>query len=531
MPFLRKICCIAVLYLWIWNSNIYAQSKALYMERTVVTNFGLSSMNPSMLQTLQDSMLLDVKAYYYYSKGDFKNYFSPDSYYKTGIQTESYNRLDSKTVVYGFASYNYSKGKNFSGTTFLDPYRVPFNFTPKTEDTKGDKRIEQYQLVGGISHCFATKWILGGKVDYKTINFAKLRDMRNVNDILDLTLNLGLAYQFSSKNIVGISYKYNRYIENMMIKKYGKTEKDYYALVNRGAFMGLFHLYGEKGILGGIKKPWVDLTHTLGLQYKGLFSRRSDFYLELNYAKGKGHFGNKSDESVVYMKHDKKSYSFRTQLNIKGQSKLHIISLDGKMNEISNYEQLYREVVASGGNSITQYYGENKISNRKHNVINASYNYLWGDTYQRAPWQIIASYTFNSIKRNTNYYPYYRKQNINWHTFDLGISRSIRCKKNDYLIKYSTGFVSGSGGEPKDGMFVNTGSSVPPDYLNHQLHKEKEYLTAKRLVSSLSFRIEHEYNKSTGIYLELNTTYTKPFNTKYLKGNFFGIGLTAGLAF
>lgn len=532
MPFLRKISCIAVLCLLAWNSNIHAQGRALRMERIVLGNFGLQSSNPSFLETLQDSVLLNVKAKYRYGKGDFKNYFSPDSYYKLGVGTESYNRLNNKVVVYGFASYNYSKGKNFSGTSFLDPYRVPFNFTSKTEDTKGDRREEQYHLAGAISYHLTKKLILGGKIDYKTINFAKLKDMRNISDILDLTLNIGLAYRLSIKSTLGVSYNYNRYIENMMIDKYGTTEKDYYALINRGAFMGLFHLYGEDGILSDKKRPWVDLTHAAGLQYNISFSEKTDYYIELNYENGNGHFGNKSDVSVVYMKHKKEAYSLKTKLSVKGDNRTHIVSLMGRYDNVTNNEQLFREVTASGGNTITEYYGESEMLDIKHSIAGVGYDYLWGNSYLKAPWQVTATYTYNNIKRNSTYYPYFRKQDISWHAINLGVAKTIHHKKIDYLIKYSSGFVSGSGGEPTDGLYTsNTGSTVSPDYLDNLLYKEKEYLTSQRLISTATFRLEYEYKKDIGIYWELNATYTKPFKLEYLNGNFACITLTAGVAF
>ena len=532
MSFLRKTNFIAVLCLLAWNSNVYAQAKALKIERTMFGNFGLQSANPSFLQTLQDSVLLNVKANYSYGKGDFKNYFSPDSYYQSGIETESYNRLNQKTVVYGFASYNYSKGKNFSGTSFLDPYKIPFNFTSKTEDTKGDRREEQYHLAGAISYHLAKQLILGGKIDYKTINFAKLKDMRNVSEILDLTLNIGLAYRFPGNSTLGVSYNYNRYIENMSIDRYGTTEKDYYALINRGSFMGLFYLHGGDGILDGNKKPWVDLTHATGLQYNISFSEKSDYYIELNYENGNGHFGNKSDASVVYMKHKKEAYSLKSKLSVKGYNRAHIVSVMGRYDNVTNNEQLFREVTTSGGDIITEYYGENEVSDKKHSIAGVEYDYLWGNSYLKAPWQITANYTYNNIKRNSSYYPYYRKQNITWHAINLGIAKTIHHKKYDYLIKYSSGFVSGSGGEPIDGLYTsNTGSTVPPDYLNNLLYKEKEYLTTERLISTVTFRVEHEYKQDIGIYIELNAAYTKPFKTEYLKGNFLDLSLTAGLAF
>jgi len=533
MPFLWKLNFIAFLCLLPWNSNVYAQGKALNNERIVFGNIALPSANPSFLQTLQDCILFNVKANYTYGKGDFKNYFSPDSYYRSSIETESYNRLNDKMVVHGFVSYHYSKGKNFNATSFIDPYRVPFNFTDITKITKGDRREEQYHLVAAISYHLTNKFILGGKIDYKTINFAKLKDMRNINNILDLTLNIGLAYQLSKKSTLGVSYNYNRYIENVKMNKYGKNDISYWALFNRGTFMGLSKEHGENGILSSdSKKPWVDLTHAAGFQFNSSFSKKTDYHIELNYENGKGHFGNDSDGSVMYMKHTKEAFSLNTTLRMKAAKRTHLVSAKATYKNITNNEQLYREVTASGGNTVIDYYGESEMSDIKYTNADIRYDYLWGDTYRKAPWQFTADYTYNNSKRHSTYYPYYRKQDITWHVANLGIAKRIHHKGNDYLIKYSAGFLTGNGGEPIDGLYTSdTGSTVPPDYLNDLLYKEKEYLTTERLLSTVTFRIEHEYQKDMGIYIELNAAYTKPFKTEYLKGSFFEMSLTAGLAF
>jgi len=252
----------------------------------------------------------------------------------------------------------------------------------------------------------------------------------------------------------------------------------------------------------------------------------------LNYENGKGYFGNDNDASVVYMKHKKEAYFVNTKLSLKGNNRTHIVSAMAKYDHITNNEQLYREVTASSGNTVIDYYGESEMSDIKYSIASVEYNYLWGDIYLKAPWQLTADYTYNNSKRHSTYYPYYRKQNITWHSMNLGITKSIHHKKMDYLIKYSSGFATGNGGEPIDGLYTsNTGSTVPPDYLNDLLYKEKEYLTTERLLSTVTFRIEHECQKDMGIYIELNTAYTKPFKTKYLKGNLFEMSLTAGLAF
>ena len=533
MSLRNKIYLTAILCILAWDSTLYAQRNVMRMERVVLFNSELNSSNPSLLQIVEDTILLNVKSYYSYGKGDFANYFSPKQYYKSGIETESYNRLNAKTVVYGSASYNYNKGKKSSGTSFLHPYRMPFNFIEKTENTKGDRQIEQYQLVGAISYKVSEKWIFGTKIDYKTVSFAKLKDMRNVNNILDLKLNIGLTYQLSDRNKLGFSYKYYRYIENIHTVKYGKMEIDHYALVDRGAFMGLFHLYGEEGLLkNNDRKPWVDISHNYGMQYTKQFANDSKWFVELNYEKGKGHFGNESDNEVVYMRHNRKKYIISTQLSLPKINKTQIITASGNYVKLINNEQLFQESRKDGGRTIITYYGERESFARECLGANIQYLILWGDNYLKAPWKLSVAYRYNNIKRKASYYPYYRKQNIKRSIFSLDVAKTIAYKKTTFTLKYGSDFVNGSGGDPKDGTYIpSSGSINPPDYLNTLLYKEKEYLTAKRLVSSATIRANYNYKLNMDIYWELNATYTKPFKLEYLNGNSTCITLTAGVAF
>lgn len=523
---------IATLWFLLWGGFLYSQNSVLYLERTLSATPELTSANPALLQTLQDSLLFNAKAYYNFSKGDFVNYFEPNQNYTTGVETASYNRFNAKTAVYGLASYNFTKGKNSSGTTFLYPYRTPFNFTPRDETTKGDRRIEEYRLAGGLSYQLLPKLALGVKADYQTISFAKLKDMRNINDILDVTISGGITYNITLKNSIGISYNYNRYIENMRINEYGNLEKEYYALINKGAFMGLFELYGDEGILNSeYRRPWVDIVHYFGVQYRYVSSKKIHWFTELKYQNGKGFFGKDSDNSAVYMRHKKQGYSANSKLIVKAKKNTQIIGVKGNYATITNNEQLFREVITSVGNTIIQYYGERETINKKTTSAGINYKLLWGDVYLNAPWEAFVNYTYNNIRRNVSSFPYYRTQNITWHTTNLGIGKTLKYKKTDFYFSHKVGFTSGNGGTPNDGKYVETtGNTAQPDYLNNLLHKEREYFTTKRILSETTFRVSRNYNGNE-VYVQLQSSYINPFKTEYLQGNFFNFALSLGLTF
>ncbi|PID89312.1 MAG: hypothetical protein CSB01_02645, partial [Bacteroidia bacterium] len=378
----------------------------------------------------------------------------------------------------------------------------------------------------------ARKWHVGTKIDYKTISFVKLKDMRNINTILDLTASVGTSYRFNTNHTLAFGYNYNRYIENMRINEYGNLEKDYYALINKGSFMGLLHLYGDDGILDtGNNRPWVDIVHHIGIQYHVNINSTVSAFFELNYKTGKGHYGNDSDNAVVYMRHEKNGYDLNAQLQIKKENTTHVFSVNGNREEITNKEQLYQQVSTPKGDYIMEYYGSRELSHRTKTAGAIGYTLLWGASAKNAPWQLNAEYKFSATNRKTSLFPYFRKQNIKCHNINAEIGRAFRYKNNNLWLKYTAGFTTGSGGNPIDGMYVDSsGSTVSPDYLNDYLHREREYLTAKRLLSAITFRIGRDY-KNKEVYMQLNATYIKPLKTEYVKGDFLSLDMSVGLAF
>ncbi len=497
-------------------------------ENRILITPELKSVNPSLLRHLKDSIVFDANIFYNYQKGDFVNYYQANEKFKTGLQTHSYIRLNNKITVYGLASYYYGKGKNSGGTSFLYPYRIPFNFTPSSDSTKGDNRLEQYRLVGAISYKISPKLSIGTKIDYQTISYAKLRDMRNINDILQLNFHTGVDYKLSDNQSIGLNYHYDRYIENMQINKYGKSEDNYFALLNRGAFMGFLHVYGDDGILDArFKHPWVEIIHNVGLQYVFRFNEIAKLISSFSYGKGKGHYGNDQDNSVVYMRHTKNIYSTNNQLNIKVGNTINIIKIEGNYNSTANNEQLYREVTTEQGNSITEYYGANQSLKRKLFSAKLSYNLLFGTNYENVNWQINVDYAYNQLNRKVSSFPYYRKQNIKWHKYNANISKFIN---NKFLIKYSVGFGFGNGGMPVDTVYVATTDASKPDYLDDLLYKEREYFIAKRLTTGLTLKA-YKTLKQNNLYAQLHAGYTHAFNTEYLKNSVFVCELSLGLVF
>lgn len=515
-----------------WSLTIFAQDNLTKFNREKLINPWLNSINPSMLHNIKDSLLLNTNATFNYGKGDFTNYYTPNKYYKSSIKSESYYKISKTTTVYGFVNYNYNKGENTGHTSFLNPYKIPFNLTQTKKENKGNNRIEKYQLRAAISQYIFKNLSIGSKADYTACNFAKMKDMRNINQILDFKLNLGISYKFFKFNTIGFAYKYSRYIENLRIDKYGEQDKDYFALINRGAFMGIIEKYGSHGITDDrINKPWVDIADKFGLQYS-FNNNIFNWYISACKESSKGHFGNENDNSIIYMKHNSDYYQIHSTISYKANNNTHILSATYNKKELTNYQNLYTEENTKSGLNLIKYYGKVELLDKINENIYLKYNLLWGNNFRNAPWNLAIEYKQKKIKKITSYFPDYRKQNISCQNANISISKFFNLNKKYITVKLLTGYTFGSGGEPIDGKYIqSSGSSTPPDYLNNLLYQEKEFLTASRINYSVSVRCAKPLKNNNELYILLYSNYTKPYNLKYLKGSFLNSIISLGLAF
>lgn len=526
---------IALCLLWVGGNSLYAQKSMHYKERVLLGSLGITeSVNPAFLQNIKDSILFTAEGTYSYGKGSFVNYFEPNNSYELRAETNSYNRLNDKLVVYGWASYASHKGKNAGGSSFMYPYKTPFNFIEKDENTKGDRKIERYHLIGTMSYKFSRKFDIGFSIDYESLNFAKLRDIRNLNQILDLKADVGGSHHFSENSTIGVSYRYKRYIEEVRFMQEGNAREDYYALVSKGTFMGLVNMYDKySGILEkDTKAPWVAIAHNLSLQYQYVFSKRVRFFTEFSYEKEKGHFGNEGNTSIMYFRHNKTIYNGLLKFVREGDIIHHLITPQITYERTQNKERLYQEGTTPGNMTFISYYGENEVFNSSLTTVSLKYDFLFGEDLIKSPWHIDFNYIYKKRDSKTSFYPYLRKQKMSWQEIALGISRLFKVNRTDFSARLGATLGTGSGGNPIDRTYTNGGGTTnPPDYMNELLYKEKEYLTGKRLMPNFTVQAERALKSNTRIFVKINASYIKPFAKKYLEGNYFSTNIAFGLNF
>lgn len=108
---------------------------------------------------------------------------------------------------------------------------------------------------------------LGARVDYTAANYAKYKDLRHKNKLMDLSATAGLTVPVASWLTVGADYRYHRSNESVTFGVYGKNDKVYKSLISYAAFMGRVEQFGNSGYTDKSREmPLFDEGHGAGVQ-------------------------------------------------------------------------------------------------------------------------------------------------------------------------------------------------------------------------------------------------------------------------
>ena len=487
-----------------------------------------TSNNAAGLYKLSVKDVSIAEVYFNKSNGKFINYFESDDSYKYGGKAESYFRMNPKVVLYGNVEYSKFEGKGMNGSVFLDPYYVPFNIVEISDDNKGKKELEQYHLVGAISAEVYTGLRLGGKIDYLAGNYAKFKDPRHKNTIMDMFLTLGGSYQLNSKIEIGANYFYRRGTEGLNYKAYGNTDHQYFYLIDFGAFYGRKELLGNSGytdVDAGSTRPVFNEFQGASLQLNIDLSPSISLFNEFTYKSRNGYYGSKSSTSIQYTRHEGNILEYNGTFALKKDNDLHSIRIVGNQEKLDNYEKIYKIVTIPGASTIIEYYGETPMMEKKN--IRAGLEYTGNlDIVNNHPtWAIKGGVDFSSMEQTVSIYPYYRKQTIRSYAANISAGKNIFSGKNIYGITLGAIYGSGSGTPKTDGLYATPSSSQKePESSDLYLYREYEYLTASRFGINAGFKYTTPVSQNVNIYAGLDCAFTKATGIEYLHGSSFASG-------
>jgi hypothetical protein len=481
----------------------------------------LESENPAGLSWLPVAKISFAEGYVEKNSGKFVNYFQSDNSFTLGAKTESFLRLNERTVFYGKVDYSNFTGKNMSGSAFINPDSKPFDITEINIDDRGEKNLETYNLKGGVSYdcgnIFSNNSVVGLKVDYTAANYAKHKDLRHKNSLLDFNITAGFILKYK-KFDVGASFAHRKTVEGLSFDTYGTTDRQYTSLISYGGFFGRTELFDSQGVNDGytdssIENPLVATSNELLLQFVFRLPNNWKWFNEIGGGAKKSYYGKRSTLTPVYAESESSFRKYGSVLSHKSRQHRHDLSARIDFDRLKNSENIFRKETTDGNRTQINYFGSAQMLARTTLNANLEYtaNLFVGDF--NPEWTLSAGVDYNSRRQTATVYPYYRKQNICSIDAYLFAKRAIVKNKNSFDFSLGVLYSTGSGNAKDDGIFANPAEvQNPPASADNYLYSEYEYLTAKQISASAGFRYSRLINANLRGFAGLNFNYAHAFS-------------------
>lgn len=441
----------------------------------------LTSQNAAGLTRLKTSHLSDATISYSISNGGFVNYDQAGKSRTIDAGIESFYRLNKRSVIYGRLSYNNFAGKDMTGSAFVNPYRMPFDIVEDSLTNPGRKQRDTYNLIGAFGVDIYKGIALGIKIDYTAANYAKYKDLRHKNNMLDLILTPGIYIPIKDIAHLGINYYYRRNTESITFKTYGNADRVYKSLVNYAAFIGKVEAFGEYGYTDANREmPYFNEYTGIGMQAALNITSHITWYNDFTFAKRHGYYGKKSSYTISYNQHNSKEYTYNGQLAYKASRNRHELGWGLEVENLKDYNNSYRSMTDPNTTATYyEYYTPVKLSNKIWGDGYIAYTGYYGTQDMYSTWKLNAGLNFMYRKQTGYEYPYNRTQEIRSTEFFARGERNIPLKPGILTAALGMSYKKGSGEIYKDGVMATpSDKQVAPAEMTAFLHREYQWLTA-----------------------------------------------------
>lgn len=495
------------------------QTESTYADLEYIrsSNPWLNSENAAGLKNYAAGNISRAAIYFNKKDGGFTNYFQSDDSQEYGITAESYRRLTNKVVLAGGFGYQNFNGRNMTGSAFIDPYENPFDIVEMDVANKGTKEKELYHLNGALSAQVNNRLSIGGKMVYNAGNYAKRKDLRYTDKLLDMDLTAGATYHISDVAEIGANYSYSRRIESIGFDVAGNTDRQYLSLISYGSFYGRTELFDQYGYTSNNISPLKDIRQGAAMQLNLRFNKNVNFFNEFRYADRKGFYGEEGTSSILLTRHTGSDFSYTGQLSVKTNEAEHHIRWKGNYSFLDNKKTIYRRLATTGGVDQIVYYGDRDVFSGETVHADLNYDLYLSVKNNRPRWALNFNANYLGRNQSTDLYPYYRDQKINSYQLSGQLNRQFQRQNNAINIGLGIGYGSGNGKIAADEIVVTPAPDhLPPVTQSQFINEEFEFFTASRMKGKVMFSYTKALQNNVGVYLGLDYSYTHSSSVNYL---------------
>lgn len=470
------------------------------------------------------------------SKNGFRNYNQPEKNAFFAANVESFYKFSQKISGYGKISYSNSNGKNAHGSAFINPEENPFDIVEQADTNSGTKKLETYKILGAISVETYKNLNVGVKFDYTSANYAKLKDLRHQNNLMDLSLSVGANYNLDFIK-TGANYIYRRRNESIKFSTFGTADKTYNSIISYGVFWGQREEFGAEGFTDKSREmPLFDQYNGFNYQLEIDITPKLKWFNDFEMLWRNGRYGRKGQYTIEYEKHNgnyKKLNGsiFYTQNKIT-QSVNYCLSTFN----IKNYRNIFTSETFDGG--LTNYIYHDKIlmSEKQTDNIKINYNLLVFSNLkqQNQIWDFNVELIFNNRNTVAAKYPYFRKQDLKTKQLSVTLRQTNFTAKNKEIAFQIGGMLKKGSGNPYiDGWYTTPNNrQTSPAESTVCIFEEYEFLCKPQINLNFETKLAQKmFSENIKGYVSIFYNYTKAKNTIYLKDNSHLLSMTIGIEF
>ena len=438
----------------------------------------LTQRNAAALTLCDNKNIAEAELALSHASGKLTNFNGSPSVTDLLVGIESYFRINARTVVFGAISYENFSGSDMAGSVFMQD-RLPFDIVEDSLTNLGRKHRDTYHLTGGCGYMVANGFSVGVKADYTAANYAKYKDLRHKNKLMDLRLTAGIFAPVTPWLNMGADYTYHRRTESLSFNTYGKNEKVYKSLIDYGAMMGIVEQFGNEGYTDKTNEmPLFEDGHGVGLQFS-VSQASFSLFNALEYSHSTGYYGRKSPYTVTYTDHDRDIFTEHMRLSYDKGTTRAFLDLRYQHEKLQNRANTYRGLTNANGATHYEYYDAAETSDKRWRNLDIDYTMHLGMRHELPTWTITAGYHWQQRDITAYLYPYYRQQQLRTHEVTASVARNIILSKGIWNIMLKGGYQKGSGAPYSDGTFVTPSEKQPqPATMAAYLYQDYQYLTA-----------------------------------------------------
>ena len=476
------------------HSNIHAQDSLLLRDyRYIQQSSPWLTQNQSAALTLFNTQnIAEAEIALSHASGKLTGFSGSPSLTTLQATIESYYRISPRTVVYGAISYHNQSGDDMTGSVFMQE-RLPFDIVEDSPTNQGRKHRDTYRLTGACGYDIYNGYAIGFKADYTSANYAKYKDLRHKNKLMDLALTAGVFAPFTPWLNVGLDYTYHRRTESLQFSIYGKSDKVYKSLIDYGAMMGIVEQFGNEGYTNKSNEmPLFEDGHGIGLQLEVCPLSALSIFGSMGYSHATGYYGCKSPYTITYTDHDRDIFTSQVRLAYNLETTKAILDVHYQSEKLQNRINTYRGLTNNYGATHYEYYDAADASEKGWRNLDFDYTMFLGVRQQLPTWTITAGYHFQQRDVTAYFYPYYRQQQLRTHDVQASLTRNLMLSKGIWSLTLKGGYKKGTGAPYTDGTFVTPSNKQPqPATVEAFLWRDYQYETAPQY--NLGLQVKYSF--------------------------------------